>query len=952
MESKLLTLGKATFEKLFEKINVAWVLFKGNSCVSCNEAAAKLLGYTSGVEIINKHPRDMSPRIQPDGVDSAKKSLDMAEMAMQNGGHTFDWAHLKKDGSLMMVEMTLTPIEIDGENYLHAIWYDLTGHVSRFESESLVQLIEKMADPHMVYKNGLYIACNQAAIDVLGYPDKETLLRVGYENLCPPCQPDGKDSLVALAGLNQLARDNGSITSDWTFLKHDGTLINASVMATCSIVNGEEITHLLWRDLTEQIKAQEALKESEEKLQTMYDSNMEAWALWDVNSFTTCNPVCLEMYGVTSKEHFCTLHLHDIVPEKQPDGTDSLEMANELIGKAYAEGSARFEWQQQRCDTQELFYTEVSLSRVELSGKVFMQGNIRNIDDRKRAEAAQQKSEGDLRTIFESNRDAWVLMAKGEIIDANEAALRQFGYENVDTFIHTNPIDWSPPRQANGGDSSVLAQKYINTANDEGSCEFEWVIERHNTGQLVNVAVLISRVELSGRTVLQITSREITERLEMQKEIARLAFEDELTGLANRRTLLDRLTRLLVSYQRSHYNGALLFIDLDHFKRINDSLGHLVGDKLLQKVSKRLLACVRQSDTVSRFGGDEFVVMLEGLDKNMAAAINKTEQTCEKLLAHLNVPYKVGDRKSVIGASIGITMFSKDSIASELLQQSDLAMYQAKTMGRNRIRFFEPYMQKAMDEHVEIESDIKDALSNNLFELHYQLQVDSDRKVLGVEALLRLKHPEKGYIPPMKYISVAEETGLILHIGHWVLETACAQLKKWQGNEKTQHLTMAVNVSAVEFKQGSFITDIVPVIERFDINTSLLKLELTETMLVEDIDDIINKMTLLKEIGVQLSLDDFGTGYSSLRYLDKLPIDQLKIDQSFVQPIVDDTNANPIVRTIIAMGQGFGLNVIAEGVETVEQQAALLAYGCEHYQGYLYAKPMPIDELSKLLECE
>ncbi len=948
----MLALGKTTFEKLFEKVNIAWVLFKGDSCVSCNEAAAKLLGYTSGVEIINKHPHDMSPPLQPDGTDSAKKSLDMAKLATQNGGHTFDWAHLKKNGSLMMVEVTLTPIEIDGENYLHAIWYDLTGQVSRFESESLVQLVEKMAAPHMVYRNGICIACNQAAVDVLGYPDKETLLRVGNENSWPPRQPNGKDSLIATVELNKLARENDSIAFDWTFLKLDGALINASVMATCSIVNGEEVIHLLWRDLTEQLKAQEALKESEEKLQTLYDSNMEAWALWDANSFITCNPVCLEMYGVASKENFCALQIQDIVPEKQPDGTDSLEMAKGLIAKAYAEGSARFEWQQQRYDTHEAFYTEISLSRVEFSGKVFMQGNIRNIDDRKYAEAAQQKSERDLRTIFESNPDAWVLMSDGEIVDANQAALRQFGYEDLDTFIHTSPVDWSPARQVNGDDSSVLAQQYIDTANEEGTCEFEWVIKKNNTGQLIDLAVLVSRVELSGRTILQFTSREITERLEMQKEIERLAFEDELTGLANRRTLLDRLTRLLVSYQRSHYNGALLFIDLDHFKRINDSLGHLVGDKLLQKVSNRLLDCVRQSDTVSRFGGDEFVVMLEGLDKDIITAVNTTEQTCEKLLAHLNVPYKVGTRNSVISASIGITMFSKESVASELLQQSDLAMYQAKTMGRNRIRFFEPYMQKAMDEHVQIESDIKDALSNNLFELHYQLQVDSDQNTLGVEALLRLNHPERGYIPPMQYIPIAEETGLILHIGHWVLETACAQLKKWEDNEKTQHLTMAVNVSAVEFKQGSFVTNIVPVIERFDINTSLLKFELTETMLVEDIDDIINKMTLLKEIGVQFSLDDFGTGYSSLQYLDKLPIDQLKIDQSFVHAILNGKNANSIVQTIIAMGKGFGLDVIAEGVETAEQQEALLAYGCEHYQGYLYAKPMPIDELSKLLECD
>jgi diguanylate cyclase (GGDEF)-like protein len=403
-------------------------------------------------------------------------------------------------------------------------------------------------------------------------------------------------------------------------------------------------------------------------------------------------------------------------------------------------------------------------------------------------------------------------------------------------------------------------------------------------------------------------------------------------------------------FKRTDYNGALLFIDLDHFKVINDTLGHGAGDRLLQQVSKRLSACVREGDTVSRFGGDEFVVMLEDLSKNSLSAANKAEMACEKLLADLSEPYELKGRSISVSASIGVTMFSKDSSAKELLKQSDIALYQAKASGRNAIRFFDPQMQQAVDERAAIEAEIKEGLLKEQFELHYQLQVNDREQPLGVEALLRLKHPEKGYVSPMQYIPVAEETGLIIQIGNWVLNTACKQLKRWEGDKKTKELTIAVNVSSLEFKEASFVDNVLLAIRSNAINPSRLKLELTETMLVDDIEQIILKMAHLKDEGVQFSLDDFGTGYSSLQYLKQLPLDQLKIDQSFVRDLESDPQDRSIVQTVIVMAKGLELDVIAEGVENEQQKEMLFGFGCKNYQGYLFSKPVPINELEQALE--
>ncbi len=444
---------------------------------------------------------------------------------------------------------------------------------------------------------------------------------------------------------------------------------------------------------------------------------------------------------------------------------------------------------------------------------------------------------------------------------------------------------------------------------------------------------------------------DITDRKAAEEEIKNLAFYDSLTQLPNRRLLFDRLKQALASSTRNRRKGALLFIDLDNFKILNDTLGHVTGDQMLQQAAQRLMSQVREDDSVARLGGDEFVVILEDLSEYILEAATQTETIGNKILAALNQPYQLGLHECHSTSSIGAVLIDgHQQAADELLKQADIAMYQAKKSGRNNLCFFDPKMQDIINAHAALEGELRIALEHQQFQLYYQIQVNNLRHPLGAEALIRWLHPERGLVSPAQFIPLAEETGLILPIGQWVIETACAQLKMWQQNVLTRNLVLSVNVSAKQFRQTDFVLQVQTTLQRYGINPSLLKLELTESMLLESIEDTIATMNALKEMNIQFSLDDFGTGYSSLQYLKRLPLNQLKIDQSFISEIVTNSNDRSIVYTIIAMAQSLNLDVIAEGVETEDQQQLLLNKGCTAYQGYLFGKPVPIEQFEALLK--
>ncbi len=443
---------------------------------------------------------------------------------------------------------------------------------------------------------------------------------------------------------------------------------------------------------------------------------------------------------------------------------------------------------------------------------------------------------------------------------------------------------------------------------------------------------------------------DITERKQAEDKIHKLAFYDPLCQLPNRRLLFDRLHQAVTTSARNQTCAGLLFIDLDNFKILNDTRGHDIGDLLLIEVGQRLRACIRESDTLARLGGDEFVVLLEGLSEDRTQAAVQAREVGEKMLNVINQPYMIKEIEHYTTTSIGISLFSNyRQNLDDLLKQSDTAMYAAKKSGRNSLCFFDPAMQEALEARSEIEARMRKALPKQEFRLYYQVQVDSNQLSVGAEALIRWEHPEQGMISPAQFIPVAEETGLILPLGLWVLQTACAQLKQWESNPLTSGLSLAVNVSAKQFRQPGFVMQVSEVIEQNNINPSRLKLELTESTVLENVADTIDKMHALKLMGVRFSMDDFGTGYSSLAYLTQLPLDQLKIDQSFVRNIGTKSTDSTIVQTIIGMANNLGIEVIAEGVETHVQRDFLWGAGCKLYQGYLFGRPVPAEEFTASL---
>ena len=490
----------------------------------------------------------------------------------------------------------------------------------------------------------------------------------------------------------------------------------------------------------------------------------------------------------------------------------------------------------------------------------------------------------------------------------------------------------------------------LESIKKNGSWEGEVWSKRKNGDAFLSLCTINTVKDKNGAILNFVgTINDITLSNAAKEKIKNLAYYDQLTLLPNRRLLMDRLTLAKASSKRNGNEGAILFLDLDYFKKLNDTLGHDMGDLLLQEVAKRLSTCIRENDTVARLGGDEFVVMLEGLDLQPVAAAAQAEVVARKIIVALGRPYQLDTHEYHITPSIGITLFNQHSSGMDaLIGEADIAMYQAKKEGRNTLRFFSQNMQDAINIRAVLENDLRKALDEGEFQLYYQIQVDNQNRPSGAEALIRWIHPERGFLLPSQFIQLAEEVNLVETIGEWVLETACAQLKLWQDNALTRELVLSVNVSTKQFRNTNFTSQVKDIANRHAINPKLLILEVTESVLLEDVDAAIDCITVLKEIGVQFALDDFGTGYSSLQYLNQLPLCQLKIDQSFVSNIMTGRNIT-IINTIIDMSKNLGISVIAEGVETNEQRQILQNSGCLHYQGYLFSKPIPVDQFEALL---
>jgi diguanylate cyclase (GGDEF)-like protein/PAS domain S-box-containing protein len=570
-----------------------------------------------------------------------------------------------------------------------------------------------------------------------------------------------------------------------------------------------------------------------------------------------------------------------------------------------------------------------------------------DIELRKKTENELFKSERKYRTLFEKTPDAILIIDSSNFVDCNDATVEMLRYKSKEELLMTHPSELSPSHQPDGRESWEKAEEMMTLAFKNGNHRFEWDHKRAN-GEVFPVEVLLTSIPVGDHNILYTVWRDITERKKDEETIRHQAYYDSLTDLPNRTLFVDRLQQAIFHAKRYRHYSAVLFLDLDMFKKINDSLGHSIGDELLIEVGNRIKECLRVGDTAARLGGDEFVVLLPELQNN-DSSYSLAEKVADKIRDEIDKPFLIEQYELKTSTSIGISVFTgKLESHDDILRQADMAMYKAKSDGRNAIRFFLPSMQSEVLKRLTLEKDLINAFKNDEFYLCYQPQFTNNNKIIGVEALIRWEHPVQGNISPMEFIPIAEDLGLIIPMSEWVLNTAMVDMLSFINILKDKEpINLSVNLSPLQFHQENFILNIKKSIATNQFSPDYLTLEITENIIIDNIEDTIEKCKVLKDIGINISLDDFGTGYSSLGYLKQLPIDELKIDKSFVADIETNNDDAVLVETIIAMAHHLKLSVVAEGVETKAQREFLESKKCDIYQGYYFSKPLTMVELKE-----
>ena len=725
----------------------------------------------------------------------------------------------------------------------------------------------------------------------------------------------------------------------WWLLKRELAPMLSAVHTLAELANSDQTPQLLpiaRRDEVGKLiegfnRLLAKLLATQQKLLSLYLQTPLAVIEWDMQfQVVRWNPAAEKMFGYSASEALGQTAMFIVPPSNQA-----------LIGPVLQDllagsGGGRSDGTNLRKDGKIIQCRWYNTSLRNTDGQVIgVTSLVEDITDQ--VQAAQE-----LRiaaTAFESQLGMTIADAKGNILRVNRAFTQITGYEAHEVVGH------NPRLLSSGRHDAEFYKTMWGSIKRDGTWQGE-IWNRRKDAVIYPEWLGISTVKnATGQTTHYVaTFSDITEHKKAEAQINNLAFFDPLTKLPNRRLLLDRLEQALLTCARRGSKGALMYVDLDNFKTLNETLGHVQGDLLLAMVAMRLSGCVREGDTVARIGGDEFVVMLEDLHEDQVEAATHAENVASKISLALNKRYPLGPFEHHSSPSIGITLFTGDTCEAidEPLKRAELAMYQAKAAGRNTLRFFETQMQVVVAVRAALEADLREAVRLNQFVLHYQAQVLGAGRLVGAEVLVRWQHPQRGLVPPFDFIPLAEETGLILPLGQWVLETACQQLAVWATQPAMAHLTLAVNVSAKQFQQADFVDQVLATLARTGAAPKRLKLELTESLLVDNVEGIIAKMALLKTHGVGFSLDDFGTGYSSLSYLKRLPLDQLKIDQSFVRNILTDPNDAAIAKMIVALAESMGLAVIAEGVELDAQREFLAHVGCHAYQGYFFSRPIAL----------
>jgi len=885
-----------------------------------NEAFCRMLGYTLE-EVMQLNVRDWDDQFTSD-------ELGQRFREMVGNSATFETVHRRKDGTLLQVEVCATGVEVGDKVYLYAASRDITER--KRGQESLLRhhrVIETAMDGYwMTTSDGLLQETNEAYARMSGYSQQE-LVGMHISQLEASERPEDVRAHM------ETIITQGYDSFETRHRRKSGEIIDIEISVTFT----EGYFYVFCRDIAQRKQDAARLAHQQAMLEeAQHLGKMGSWEL--ANDELSWSD---ETYQIFEQDKEITSGLFKIFNEAiHPDDREQVAQTFQRslqdresydIEHRLLLPDGRVKWVREHCYT---IYDEGGNPLRSI-------GMVQDITERKRNEDGLRVAAA----AFETHDGILITDAKANIQRVNRA------FEKITGYSQWEVLGMNPRLMSSGRHDAAFYQEMWERLTQDGAWSGE-IWDRRKSGEIYPKWMTITAVKDEQGKISNYVAifSDITERKRNEEEIRNMAFYDALTQLPNRRLFLDRLRSALAASTRSGDFGALLFIDLDRFKVLNDTLGHDYGDLLLIEVAERIKACVREIDTVARLGGDEFVVVVEGIGGNREEASYKAGLVAEKIREALSHAYQLKEHQHYSSPSIGVEMFHDGSASiDELIKHADVAMYQAKNAGRNTVRFYDPGLQQDLDMRAMLENDLRRAIENDEMQLHYQIQVDGARRILGVEALLRWQHPQRGMISPAYFIPVAEESMMIIDLGDWVLHQACAQLVRWSDDPHMAGLVMAVNVSAHQFAEQDFVTHLDAILKQHAVDPARLKLELTEGVVLNDIAEVVEKMDALNTLGVRLSLDDFGTGYSSLAYLKQLPVSQLKIDQSFVRDITIDLSDAGMVRSIIDMAKNFGHDVIAEGVETEEQLNFLKLHGCMSYQGYYFSKPVPLEALQRLV---
>jgi len=888
--------------------------------VDFNDAFSQICGYT----------KDELNKIDYWAVTPKKYEADEArqlESLSKTGRYgPYEKEYIRKDGSLIPVCLNgVILTDSNGHNFIWSIIEDISERKAMEKNLCMAgSAIEKSKNSFFwIGPEGDVIFANDFASKNLGYT-KDELIGMHVWDFDPDFGPG--DQVPFFDDI----RHNGMAIFESRHRRKNGATFPVEITANYFALNNEELIFCSVQDITNRKQVEQELLLTQFAID---QSSVEVYQLNSEGKILYANNEACRSLGYSPAD-LMTMTVPDIDPFYQSD-VWSAHWVNLRNLK-----SLSFETMHKRKDGS-IFPVEVSANYITYDGMEYNFAFVRDITERKLVEKELQLAA----TTFESQEAIIITDSEETILRVNKAFTRVTG------FTAEEVIGKKPSILSSGRHEEHFYRLMHEKLNNEGFWQGE-VWDKHKDGHIYPKLLTITAVSDASGSISHYVGnfQDISERKESEEKIYNLAFYDSLSQLPNRRLMIDRLDHALAASARNGQYGALLYLDIDNFKHLNDTKGHYYGDLLVTQIAERLKSCLREDDIVARFGGDEFIVMLENIGDNPDLTTFHVKTACDKLVTALNLPFLLDGYEYLASASIGMTTFlGRENSRETLLTQADMAMYEAKKAGRNTQRFFDPVMQQTLDARVTLESALLKALPNDEFRLFYQLQVDDQRHPTGVEALIRWMHPVRGLVPPMQFIPLAEENRLIIPIGKWVLETACAQLKAWEHNDNTKNLSIAINVSALQFQQDNFVEEIQTITSHYGIYPSKLKLELTESVVLGDMQATITKMEQLKSLGFTLSMDDFGTGYSSLSYLRRLPFNQLKMDRSFIMHALDNQNDSFLIQMVTSMGAQFGMDVIAEGVETMEQKQHLLSLGCKGFQGYLFGKPMPIETLNESL---